>query len=60
MAHKLAMEDKQFAEIYCDQVVKARIAQKMRSTIRGGDANESIFVAKLVRTIYNRKESSLH
>ena len=59
MAHKLAVADKEIALMYCEEVIKDRIAQKMRSTIRGGDSNESIFVAKLVRTIYNRRETSL-
>ena len=43
------------AHMYCDDICKVRIVQKMRYTIRGGSANDSIFVAKLVRDLYRKK-----
>ena len=39
---------------------KDRIAQKMKYTIRGGEANDSIYVAKLVRAMYRMEDYTMN
>lgn len=45
--------------MYCERIMKERLAQKMKQTIKGGDANESIFVAKRFSAINFKRENSL-